>query len=300
MKATKYIWKDGEWLDWDKAQLHVLTHSLHYGGAAFEGIRLYETQRGPALFRVQDHYRRLLFSAEQLYMEVPYSVGELVAVTQELVAKNQLTSGYVRPIIVYGSGQMGVTPSAELPVSIYIAAWDWPPLLGSKPIRLSVSSFKRLPSTSIIPEAKHTGNYLSNQLASQEARRRGYDEALVLDQDDYIAEATAENIFFVKDGKLYTPQLGNALPGITRDTIVQLASDNQYGIQVVNWKMNDLKDIDEVFLTGTGAEVIAVSEIDDLQITFDFGPITRTMRDMYLELVSGEIPDNYNWLTYIH
>lgn len=298
IQPTSHIWADGQLVDWDNVVLHVASHTLHYGGGAFEGMRVYETDHGPAMFRALDHMERLLHSAHSLQMQVPYSAEQLVEAARYLVRVTGLQSGYIRPLIVFGEGHMKLLPTPDTPVNVYIMCWPWAPLLGDKPTRATVTSVRRPAPEAFDPTVKVNGAYVNSIRAVQEAHGRGFDEALMLDAQGYITEGSGENIFFVKDNTVYTPQLGNILPGITRDTVMKLAADSNIQVQQVQWTPEDIVGTSEAFFTGTAAEVSPISEIDYVVFPHTPGPVTQQLRQNYLDTVHGRLKQYTNWLTY--
>ena len=299
-----YIWMDGEFVDWRDAKVHVLTHTLHYGVGVFEGVRAYETDKGPAIFRLNRHTERLLQSAKIMGMEIPYSAEQISQAQVEAVSKNGLDSAYLRPMAYYGSEAMGLHASG-LKVHLMIAAWKWGAYLGDDAlengIRVKTSSFSRHHVNSAMAKAKTTGNYTNSIMALQEAERCGYDEALMLDTGGYVAEGSGENIFIVRRGKVYTPSLTSALEGITRDTIVELMAADM-GLQVIEKQItrDEVYTADEAFFTGTAAEVTPINSLDDRQIgDGKMGAVTREIQQRYFDVVNGKNPARADWLTYI-
>jgi len=289
MQATEKIWMNGELIDWDDAKIHVGSHGLHYGSGVFEGIRCYDTPQGPSVFRLQDHLERFANSAKLLYMELPYSADELRDVCKELICTNGLPSCYLRPLAFYGFGELGVA-ARENPVEVVIMSWPWGTYLGDdgllNGIRAKVSSWQRIGPNVIPHVAKATGVYLNSMLAVTEANNGGYDEAIMLTHDGYVADGSGENIFVVRDGVLYTPDLSaGILPGLTRDTIIQIAQDLGYTVVEKNLIRSDLHIADELFMCGTAAEVTPISEIDDIAI--GVGPVTKEIQKAYLDTVNG-------------
>jgi branched-chain amino acid aminotransferase len=300
MRETEKIWMNGELVDWADAKIHVGVHGLHYGTGVFEGIRCYETPKGPAVFRLADHMQRLHDSARLLYMELPYSVEELRAATHELVDANGLPACYIRPIAFYGYGELGVATTGN-PVETVIMSWPWGSYLGadslSKGVTATISSWKRVGPNTIPHAAKATGVYLNSMLATAEARRGGYDEAILLTDDGYVADGPGENIFVVRNGVITTPPLSTSiLPGITRDTIVQIAQDLGYTVEQSALIRTDLYVADEVFFTGTAAEVTPVSAIDDQEL--GVGEVTLAIQKAYLDTVNGRSDRWSHWLDY--
>jgi branched-chain amino acid aminotransferase len=293
---------DGRLVDWDDARIHVLTHSLHYGSGVFEGIRAYATPDGPAVFRLTDHLRRLRASAHLFLMDLPYSVEELVAATKETVRVNDVDSCYIRPIVYLGYGEMGLNP-LPCPVNVAIAVWPWGTYLGDEGVRngvrCKVSSWRRIDPNVNPVAAKGTGIYVNSSLAKVEALKAGYDEAILLNTHGFVAECTGENIFVVKDGVLVTPPLSSgALEGITRDSVITIATDLGYEVREENLLRTDFYLADESFLTGTAAEIVPIRSVDDREIG-DPGPITREIQETYFATVRGELPRYKDWLEYV-
>jgi len=300
MQETEKIWMNGELVDWADAKVHVGAHGLHYGSGVFEGIRAYETPKGTAVFRLTEHMQRLHNSAQLLYMEIPYSVDELRAATLDLLGVNGIPEAYIRPIAFYGYGELGVS-SVGNPVEVVIMSWPWGAYLGDEGlkngIRVKVSSWQRIGANVVPHVSKATGVYLNSMLAVMEANRAGYDEALLLTQDGYVADGSGENIFAVKDGVIYTPDLSaSILPGITRDSVTQIAQDLGYEVVPKNLIRTDLYLADEVFMTGTAAEVTPIREIDDHVV--GVGPITLELQQAYLDTVRGRSERWAQWLEY--
>ena len=298
MQETEKIWMNGGLVDWGDARFHVGTHGLHYGSGVFEGIRCYETEKGPAVFRLQDHLQRLKDSATVLYMELPYSIAELRAATHELVAANGLPSCYVRPIAFYGYGELGVATSGN-PVDVVIMSFPWGAYLGEDEqkagISAMVSSWERVGPNVIPHVAKATGIYLNSMLATTEARRAGYDEAIMLNRGGYVADGPGENIFVVKNGRLLTPPLSmSILPGITRDTIIHIARALGYPVEETLLIRTDLYLADEVFMVGTATEVAPIKAVDGRQM--GVGPITLELQKAYLDVVQGRDQRWSDWL----
>lgn len=300
-----YIWMDGEFVDWRDAKVHVLTHTLHYGVGVFEGVRAYETDKGPAIFRLNRHTERLLQSAKIMGMEIPYSVDEINQAQIEAVAKNELQSGYLRPMAYYGSEAMGLHAHG-LKVHLMVAAWPWGTYLGDealdKGIRVKTSSFNRHHVNSTMAKAKTNGHYTNSIMALQEAERCGYDEALMLDTSGYVAEGSGENIFIIRRGKVYTPALTSALEGITRDTVVELMRDDM-GLEVIEKQItrDEVYTSDEAFFTGTAAEVTPIQSLDDRMVgDGNRGQITAEIQTRYFDVVNGRNPSRNSWLTYIN
>jgi len=298
MQATDKIWMNGDLVDWADARIHVGVHGLHYGSGVFEGIRCYETDQGPAVFRLQDHLQRLEDSAKVLYMDLPYSTAELRKATHELVAANGLPTCYVRPIAFYGYGELGVATTGN-PVDVVIISFPWGAYLGEDGqqagISTMVSSWERVGPNVIPHVAKATGIYLNSMLATTEARRAGYDEAIMLTRDGYVADGPGENIFVVKDGRLLTPPLSmSILPGITRDTIIHLARALGYSVEEALLIRTDLYLADEAFMVGTATEVAPIRSVDGHEI--GVGPITLELQKTYLDVVRGKDKRWSDWL----
>jgi branched-chain amino acid aminotransferase len=296
-----YIWYDGKLVPWRNATTHVLTHSLHYGLAVFEGVRAYNTVNGTAIFRVREHTDRLFNSAHVYMMKIPYTRAQLIEAQIEVVRANNLESCYLRPIAFYGSEKMGVSPRG-LSVHVAIAAWPWGAYLGEegllKGIRVKTSSFARHHVNVSMCRAKYSGTYPNSILANLEATEDGYDEGLLLDVDGFVAEGAGENIFIVKNGKLYEPELTSALIGITRDTVIQLAGDMGYTVEARRITRDDLYLADEAFFTGTAAEVTPIREVDNRTIgSGSRGPVTAKLQKAFFDLVNGKHKRSKDWLT---
>ena len=298
-EKTEKIWMDGELVPWEQAQVHVLTHSLHYGSGVFEGIRTYATADGPAVFRLTDHIERLLDSAKLIMMEIPYSRDELVEACKLVVRESGLDSCYVRPIAFLGYGEIGLNP-LPCDVNVAIAAWPWGAYLGEESlatgVRVKVSSWRRMDPNVNPVAAKGTGIYINSSLAKVEAVKSGYDEAILLNTQGYVAECTGENVFIVRDGVLVTPTLASgALAGITRDSIMTIARDLGYDVREEQLLRHDLYLADEAFLTGTAAEVVPIRSVDD-RVIGDPGEMTRKLQETYLATVRGQVDRYKDWL----
>ena len=296
-----FIWHDGKLVPWREATTHVLTHSLHYGLAVFEGLRAYKTAGGTAIFRLREHTERLFNSAHIFMMKMPYDKETLIAAQREVVRANNLESCYVRPIAFYGSEKMGVSPKGAQ-VHVSIAAWPWGAYLGAdgleKGIRVKTSSFARHHINVTMCRAKFSGTYANSILANQEAVDHGYDEALLLDVDGYVAEGAGENLFLVKNGRLYEPELTSALIGITRDSVIQLAHDIGLEVHAKRITRDDIYIADEAFFTGTAAEVTPIRELDNRVIgAGKRGPVTEKLQSMFFDVVNGRNPKYAKWLT---
>ncbi|MEQ1590782.1 MAG: branched-chain amino acid transaminase [Thiobacillaceae bacterium] len=295
------IWYDGKLVPWREATTHVLTHTLHYGMGVFEGVRAYKGEHNTAIFRLQEHTDRLYRSAHILGMKMPYAKEEIFEAQRTVVRENKLESGYLRPMAFYGSEAMGIS-AKNLSVHVIVAAWPWGAYLGQEAldngIRVKTSSFSRHHVNITMCKAKANGNYMNSILAHKEAEMDGYDEALLLDVDGFVAEGSGENVFIIRNGKLYTPDLTSALEGITRDTIVQLAAE--LGIPVIEKRItrDEVYCADEAFFTGTAAEVTPIRELDNRAIgTGKRGPITTQLQAMYFDCVYGRAGAHKNWLT---
>jgi len=297
------IWMDGEMVPWRDAQVHVLTHTLHYGVGAFEGIRAYNTPKGTAIFRLDDHVRRLFETAHILEMDVPFSRDQVTQACIDSVKQNSLETAYIRPLVFYGSEGMGLHAD-NLSVHVSIAAWFWGAYLGADAleigIRIKTSSYTRHLVNSVMCKAKACGNYINSILALQEAARDGYDEALLLDNEGMVAEGSGENIFIVRNGILYTPELTSALEGITRDTVLYLAQQEGYEVIEKRITRDEIYIADEAFFTGTAAEVTPIRELDNRLIGKGLpGPVTQQLQTVYLDLVEGRHDGHDDWLTVV-
>jgi branched-chain amino acid aminotransferase len=302
MEATEKIWMNGELVDWADAKIHVATHGLHYGTGVFEGIRCYETERGPAIFRLSDHMKRLVESAKLLYMEIPYSLDELDAAVLDTVSANGLDECYIRPIAYVGYGELGVNPG-DNPVDVSVLTWPWGAYLGEEGqkhgITAKVSSWQRIGPNVIPHVAKATGIYLNSMLATTEARRGGYDEAIMLTEQGMIADGPGESIFVVKNGKISTPDLSaSILTGVTRDSVMQIAADLGHEVQEKQIIRTELYLADEVFMTGTAAEIVPLRAVDDIAIG-EPGPITLAIQQAYADAVRGRTERWADWLSYV-
>ena len=297
------IWYDGKMVNWRDATTHVLTHTLHYGMGVFEGVRAYRTDKGTAIFRLKEHTDRLFRSAHILQMKMPYSKEEMMEAQKAAVRENNLESAYMRPMAFYGAEAMGIS-AKTLSTHVIVAAWKWGAYMGQDAldngIRVKTSSFSRHHVNITMCKAKANGNYMNSILAHQEAALDGYDEALLLDVDGFVAEGSGENIFIIRNGKLYTPDLTSALEGITRDTIVQLAAE--IGLSVIEKRItrDEVYSADEAFFTGTAAEVTPIRELDRRSIgNGTAGPITKQLQKMYFDAVTGKSAKHADWLTLV-
>jgi branched-chain amino acid aminotransferase len=293
------IWMNGEFVAWEDAKVHVLTHSLHYGTGVFEGIRAYETERGTGIFRHHDHLDRLERSAAFYYMDLPFSKEQLREATHELIVRNGFRSCYIRPLVYRGFGPMGLNP-LENPVEAVIAVWEWGAYLGDegkrKGVRAKVSSWRRISPDSLIPHAKASGQYLNSVLAKIESLKAGYEEAIMLDQRGTVCEGTGENVFVVKDGEISTPgHSASILDGINRKSVIEIVRDLGYPLHVRDVARSELALADEVFLTGTAAELTPVREIDDLEIGPP-GPVTREIQQAFDDALHGRSERYAEWL----
>ena len=301
MEQADLIWHNGELVAWEDAKVHVLTHGLHYGTGVFEGERAYETPRGTAIFRHQDHLDRLFKSAELYYMPIPYTLEELRAATHELIAANELRECYIRPIVYRGYGQMGLYP-LDCSVEVSIAVWQWGTYLGEEGkragVRAKVASWRRIPHDSLIPHAKASGQYLNSVLAKIEASKAGYQEAILLDSHGFVCEGTGENIYVVREGVIVTPpQTAGILDGICRKSIIKIAHDHGYEVLERNLARAELYLADEVFLSGTAAELVPVREVDDHVIgRGEPGPVTRELQRVFDDALHGRDPRYAEWL----
>jgi branched-chain amino acid aminotransferase len=297
MQATEKIWMNGELVDWDDARIHVGAHGLHYGTGVFEGIRCYDTPKGPAVFRLTDHMRRLHLSAELIEMELPYTVEELNAATNDVIAANGLQECYIRPIAFYGFGELGVKARGT-PIETVIMTWPWGTYLGEEAlrsgIRTKISSWQRIPPNVVPHASKATGVYLNSMLAVHEAQRGGYDEAIMLTPEGTVADGPGETVFVVRNGELLTPGLETGiLHGITRDTVIRIAGELGYPVRQLPLIRSDLYVADEVFMCGTAAEITPVRSVDDHEI--GVGEITLEIQRTYLDIVRGQSDRFAEW-----
>lgn len=298
------IWMDGEFIDWSDAKVHILTHTLHYGTGVFEGVRAYETTSGPAIFRLNDHTKRLYFSAKLIGMEIPFSESELNKAQTDVVKINNLDNAYIRPMCFYGSEGMGLRAD-NLKVHACIAAWDWGSYLGEDKIRngikVKVTDFPKRSEKSMLHKAKASGNYLYSMLALKDALKSGYDEALILDINENVNEGSGENFFMIKNNKIYTPKDATVLNGITRQTIMKIATDLNYEVIEKDISVSEAKECDEAFFTGTAAEVTPIIQIDDVDISSGTpGDVTKKIQEIYFNLIRGKVPEYSYWLTQVN
>ena len=299
MSTADLIWMNGEFVAWEDAKVHVLTHGLHYGTGVFEGIRCYETPSGPAIFRHDDHLARLERSSKLYYMDVPYSREELREATHELIGRNGLRACYIRPLVYRGHGPMGLNP-LDNPVEVSIAVWEWGAYLGEEGkqngVRARVSSWRRISPESLIPHSKASGQYLNSVLAKIEAVKSGYEEAILLDDHGRVCEGTGENVFVVSDGVIYTPpQTASILDGINRKSVIQIAADLGYEVVERDIARSELALADEVFLTGTAAELTPMRSIDDIEIGPP-GEVTRQIQRVFDDALCGRAEQYREWL----
>lgn len=300
VEPLKVIWMDGRLVPWDEARIHVLTHSLHYGLAAFEGIRAYATEHGQALFRLEDHIRRLYDSCHVAGIEIPYDRQAMRDACKETLVGNDLREGYVRPLVYIGAGAMGVYPT-DNPIGVAVAAWRWGTYLGAEALekgaRAKISSFIRYHPNTMMTRGKLTGNYTALVFAKREAKRLGYDEAILLDPGGYVAEGAGENLFIVRDGVIRTTPLTVILSGITRASVITIARDQGYDLREERFTRDDLYIADEAFFTGTAAEVTPIREVDERTIGSGTpGPVTREIQRIYLDAVRGRVNRYATWL----
>jgi len=303
LKKVDKIWMDGRLVDWDDANVHILTHTLHYGCGVFEGIRAYGTATGPAVFRLTEHIERLFNSARIFLLDIPYTVDQLVEATKETIRASALTESiYIRPLVYLGYGEMGLNP-LPCPVNVAIAVWPWGSYLGDEGVRngvrLKISSWQRHDPNAMPPAAKGVGMYINSSMAKVEALKAGYDEAVLLSPQGFVSECTGENIVVVKRGRIVTPPASaGALEGITQDSVLTIARDLGIECEVGNLVRSDLYTADEAFLSGTAAEVVPIRSVDD-RVIGDPGPITRQLQDVFFATVRGEVDRYKNWLEHV-
>jgi branched-chain amino acid aminotransferase len=298
VNTADQIWLNGEFVAWEDAKVHVLTHAMHYGTGVFEGIRAYETDRGTAIFRHREHLERLEASAKLYYMDLPYTREQIREATHELIARNGFSSCYVRPLVWRGYGPMGLNP-LDNPVEAMVAVWEWGAYLGEEGkrngVRGRVSSYRRISSDSLIPHAKACGQYLNSVLAKIESLKAGYEEAILLDDKGYVCEGSGENIFVVKDGVIHTPPVSaGALEGITQDSVRTMARDLDIEYRESNLVRTDLYTAEEAFLSGTAAEIVPIRSVDDREIG-DPGPVTRRIQEVFHDAVRGKVDQYKDW-----
>ena len=302
-EGGKLIWFNGELVPWDEAQVHVLTHALHYGSSVFEGIRVYKTPEGVKVFRLTDHMQRLYDSAKIYRMPIPYSLDELIDVCRQVIVANKLVNGaYIRPIAMRGYGEIGLAPKADHPVDVAVAAWEWGAYLGAdgleKGVDVCISSWQRVAPNTLPALAKAGGNYLSSQLISVEAKQRGFAEGIALSTDGTVSEGAGENLFVIRDGKLMTPPATSSiLTGITRDTVMQLSQSLGLTVEERSIPREALYLADEMFFTGTAAEITPIRSVDNIEVGAGRrGPITEQLQSAFFGLFSGETEDTEGWL----
>jgi branched-chain amino acid aminotransferase len=299
------IWMDGELVPWQDAQIHVLSHALHYGSGVFEGIRAYETARGPAVWHLDQHLRRLFRSAKLYHMEIPYSHEALVDATKQLIRANGLRSCYIRPIAFRGYGEMGVNP-LQAPVTVVVAVWPWGAYLGEdaleQGVRIKISSWRRNSQNSLPAAAKATGQYINSVLAKIESLHAGYDEAIMLNEAGQITDGSGENVFVVRDGVVFTPPISaGCLDGVTRESVMTLARDLGYVVREENLVRTDLYNADECFFTGTAAELTPIREVDDRVVGEGHrGPVTKELQSAFFTASKGDNPRYVDWLTFVN
>ena len=302
LDKVEKIWMDGEFVNWDDAKIHILTHSLHYGSGVFEGIRAYPTSRGPGVFRLTDHISRLFMSAKVFLIDIPFTPVQLVEAVKDTIRINGLEQCYIRPIAYLGYGEMGLNP-LPCPVNVSIAVWPWGTYLGDEGlkhgVRTKISSWQRHDPNAMPPAAKGTGMYINSSMAKVEALKAGYDEAILLNPQGFVSECTGENLFIVKKDAIVTPPISaGALEGITRDSVMTIARDLGYEVEVCNILRSDLYMCDEAFLTGTAAEVVPIREIDDRMIG-EPGPMTKAIQETYFATVRGEVDRYKDWVEHV-
>lgn len=300
MERTEHIWLDGAFVPWESATVHVLTHTLHYGLGVFEGVRCYEGSGGSGIFRLAEHTERLFASAHIIGLEIPFSQADISTACLEAVRRNNLKSCYIRPLVFLGDGEMGLAAVNQVRAAVVV--WPWGSYLGEAGvrdgIRVKTSSFQRFPVNSLMSKAKVVGHYVNSILASVEVRKAGYDEALMLDTDGFVAECSGENIFIVKNGRVKTSPLTSVLPGITRDTVMALLADRDISCREERFSRDEVYIADEAFLTGTAAEITPIRELDDRRIGDGRpGPVTRSLQAAYAKTARGDAPRYRNWFT---
>jgi branched-chain amino acid aminotransferase len=301
VSRSDVIWMNGELVPYEDAKVHVLTHALHYGTGVFEGVRAYDTPRGTAIFRHADHIDRLFRSAADYHMEIPYSKEEIRAATHETISRNGLKECYIRPLVFRGAGPMGLYP-LDCPVEVIIAVWEWGAYLGEegqqRGVRAKISSWRRIPSDSLIPSAKASGQYLNSVLAKIEADKAGYEEAILLDGRGFVCEGTGENLFVVKGGRIATPGFANdILEGINRASAIEIARDLGYQVVERDIARGELYHADELFMTGTAAELTPIREVDDLPVGDGArGPITERIQTVFVDALHGRSDRYADWL----
>jgi branched-chain amino acid aminotransferase len=299
------IWMDGELVDWRDANVHVLSHAVHYGTGVFEGIRAYETSRGAAVWHLEEHLKRLFRSAKLYHMDIPYSVEAITEGVKDVIRANELNACYVRPLVLRGYGEMGVNP-LNAPVNVFIAVWPWGAYLGEdaleQGVRIKISSWRRNSQNSLPAAAKATGQYINSVLAKVESLKAGYDEAIMLNEAGMITDGSGENVFVVRDGVLITPPISaGCLDGITRQSVMAIARDLGYEVREENLVRTDLYNADEAFFTGTAAEITPIREVDDRVVGEGHrGPVTKELQGAFFSATKGETERYASWLTYVN
>jgi len=299
------IWMNGEYVDWEDATVHVLSHAMHYGTGVFEGVRAYDTEEGTAVFRWEEHLDRLYNSTKPYDMEIEYGREELTEATMEVLRRNELDSAYIRPLVYYGYDSLGVSPG-DCPTDVTVAAWPWGAYLGEEAlengIEVKISSWRKHASSQIPTNAKTTGLYVNSMLAGEEARRNGFAEAIVLNKEGNVAEGPGENLFLVRDGEIFTPGLSESiLDGITRDTVITLAEERGYTVHDnVSISRGELNTADELFFTGSAAEVTPIRQVDNVEVgDGSRGPVTEELQSAFFDLVNRRVDDHDEWFTYV-
>ncbi len=296
MNEAKTIWMNGELVKWHDAKVHVLTHTLHYGMGVFEGIRFYKTSQGTAVFRLREHIERMMKGAKTCFMEITFTEDQLVQAVIDTIKSNELDEGYIRPIVYYGYGKMGLDPKGA-PTDIAIAVWPWGSYLGEDAVKVKTSSFFRIHPGSTHADAKICGHYVNSIFASVEAKHNGFDEALLLDYEGYVAEGPGENIFVVKNNEITTPCLTNVLPGITRKSVISIAENEKIQCHEKKLTIEDVYNADEVFFTGTAAEIAPIASVDDKSFKLP-GQVTMQFKEIFSGIVHGKNKKYEDWLTY--
>ncbi len=299
------IWMDGELVPWHEAKIHVLSHALHYGSGVFEGIRAYETSRGPAVWHLDEHLKRLYRSAKLYHLEIPFSQDAVTEAVRETIRANGMSACYIRPLVIRGYGEMGVNP-LHAPVNVIVAVWPWGAYLGEEAleqgVRIKISSWRRNPQNSLPAAAKATGQYINSVLAKVESLKAGYDEAIILNEHGFITDGSGENVFAVRGGVLSTPPTqAGCLDGITRGSVMAMARDLGYEVREENLVRTDLYNADEAFFTGTAAEITPIREVDDRAVGEGHrGPVTKELQGVFFSATRGEIEKYADWLTYVN
>ena len=299
MIKTKYIWLNGKFIRWEEAKIHILSHALHYGSGVFEGIRCYKTRNGPAVFRLKEHIERLFNSAKFLRMKIPFKKEEIKKAIIRLIKLNRIEECYIRPIVFYGYGKMGLNPKGAN-IDCGIILWGWGKYLKDE-VKVKISKFIRLHPRSVISTAKICGYYVNSIFATFDAEESKFDESILLDYRGFVAEGPGENIFIIKKGIVYTPKLGSVLPGITRDSIIKIAKDLKIKVIEKDISVRELKNCDEAFFTGTAAEITPIVKIDEKIVgNGHIGEITKILKNKFYQIVRGEDKKYKNWLTYVN